>query len=78
MKTVLLSTLFLAAMAHKETPESYHKRKHAELMQELDEHEYDETSPIFYIQGVRGFYLGLENGIHDGKTEGLVCLGKET
>jgi len=57
---------------------SDHTKKHADIMSNIENQEFDATSPMFYVQGVRGLYLGVESGIHAGSHSGEVCLGEET
>ena len=74
---ILLSSLALVATVVMAT-DSFHTKKHAEIMANIDEMEFDAMSPMFYVQGVRGLYLGLEDGINNGSPTGQVCLGEET
>ena len=40
--------------------------------------EFDSTNPMFWVQGVRGLYIGLEDGIHKGNPKGQICLDEST
>jgi hypothetical protein len=75
MKILLTSIALIATVV---LADSYHSQKHAEIMANIDDQEFDATSPMFYVQGVRGLYLGVEDGVHKGKPTGQVCLGQDT
>lgn len=76
MKILLSSIALLATVAI--ASDKYHTKKHAEIMENIEGVEFDATSPMFYVQGVRGLYLGFEDGMHEGNPKGQVCLVEDT
>ena len=77
MRTTLVSLALVATIAVA-SADGAHSKIHAEMMKEIEEMEFDATNPMFWVQGVRGLYIGLEDGIHKGNPKGQICLDENT
>jgi len=71
LRVLTLSVLCVATVVN-----AAHQNIHNALMAKIDETTYGNEDPMFYIQGLRGFYNGIEDGIHKSKKAGDICFDK--
>lgn len=71
-KAITLSALFCASVFGVS---QVHQAKHTALFEDL---QVGPTDPMYYVQGIRGLYNGIEDGLHKTKSQKDICLNDET